>query len=127
MLFNFMWLRSLVKLTLQPQLSAEGPILLEIGQVGDSYGIFPVRGRLELSKKDHEARGGRAGKVTRWRRKVRAIGYSHPTHRCPGGSHIEVQVIYADVKLASKVSYLLLNLYSSFSSWFQTSVPLMDS
>lgn len=113
MLFYLMWLRSLVKLTLQPQLSAAGLFLLEIGHMGDSSGIFPVRGKLELSKKDHEAIGGRAGKVTWWRRKVRAMGRSHPTHSCPGGLNVEVQVIYADVKLASKLLYLLLNLYPS--------------
>lgn len=64
MLFHLVWLRSLVKLTLQPQLSAAGLFLLEgVGQVGDRSEFFSVRGRLELSK-DHEARGGRAGEVT---------------------------------------------------------------
>lgn len=86
-LCSFIW--SLVKLTLQPQLSAAGLFLLErVGQVGDRSGIFSVRGRLELSK-DHEARGGREGEVTRWRRQVRAMGHSHPapqwlTHRRSG-------------------------------------------
>lgn len=107
MLYCLVWLRSLVKLTWQLQLSTAGLFLLEIGQVGDRSGSFPVRGGLELSK-DHEVRSGRAGKVTRWRRKGRAMGHSHPTLRCPSGLHTKIQVIYADVKLASKTSVLPL-------------------
>lgn len=42
---------------------------------------------------------------------MRAMGHSHPAPRCPGGLHTEVQVIYAAVKLASKLLYLPLNLY----------------
>lgn len=70
MLFCLVWLRSLVKLTLQPQLSAAGLFLLEVGPVGDRSGIFPVRDGLELNR-DHDVRSGRGGKVTGWRRKGR--------------------------------------------------------
>lgn len=116
--FYLMWLRSLVKLTLQPQLTAAELFLLEIGQVGDSSGIFPVRGRLELSKRDHEAGGGRAGKVTRWRKKVRAVGQRScalpPNPQVsPVARTSEVQVLFAAVKLTSKLLYVFLNLYPS--------------
>lgn len=70
-----------------------------------------------MSKRGHEA--DRAGKVTRWRKRMRAMGQRSctltPNPKVSPVAHTsEVQGLFAAVKLTSKLLYLLLNLYPSF-------------